>query len=517
MSLCKNDDAVGWLENMDYQNDMAERVGLSDRDIRLPELLAFRPPSALREGENVRGSVGVAVKLAGYLEQRRAGFEAVVDVPPSLRVAVGRKRLRKGLGTRDVHVARSRLVRALMELHGRIDEARRGKPNLDSILTEALELRQFGADLKTGKVAPSGVMPSSFIDNDGEVVEVSAREGALDLLTDAITERAEKIEAEQGRGRAAGFFAVASGQATPMTLHVEDWLAEPGQKGAYRGRTLLDYRRIVAAFVAWAWQDGQATVEQLTRRLAGRYLATLHGQALSSARVRTIVSALSGYWRWLVQRGVVEDRPNPWTGQAPGKAKGAPKEPERAFTDEEMATLLASPPDAVMADLMRLAALSGARIEEVCRLTVAMCADGVFRVPGTKTESARREVPIHSQLAEVIKRRTEGRKGTAWLLDELGDPDRHGDRSAAVSKRFGRYREAVGVHDRDEGRRRSRVNFHSFRRWHITRALQANQPLRVVQQVVGHKLAGMTEGVYFGGDTVETKRACVEAVRLPTA
>ena len=73
----------------------------------------------------------------------------------------------------------------------------------------------------------------------------------------------------------------------------------------------------------------------------------------------------------------------------------------------------------------------------------------------------------------------------------------------------------MGVHERKEGRRRSRVNFHSFRRWFITAAIQAGQPTRVVQQVVGHRLSGMTEGVYFGGDTMDAKRACVEAVALP--
>ena len=59
------------------------------------------------------------------------------------------------------------------------------------------------------------------------------------------------------------------------------------------------------------------------------------------------------------------------------------------------------------------------------------------------------------------------------------------------------------------------AGYQEHRRWFITKALQAGQPARVVQQVVGHKLQGMTEGVYFGGDTLDAKRACVEAVRLP--
>jgi hypothetical protein len=61
------------------------------------------------------------------------------------------------------------------------------------------------------------------------------------------------------------------------------------------------------------------------------------------------------------------------------------------------------------------------------------------------------------------------------------------------------------------------VDFHSWRRWFVTEALRAGQLERVVKQVVGHKLpkANVTLGVYFGGDTPEAFRACVEAVRLP--
>lgn len=456
------------------------------------------------------------VKIAGYLEQRRAGFEAVVDVPPSLREAVGRKRLRKGLDTRDVHVARARLQRALLGLHERIEQARKHTTNTDPVLAEALEMRRSMADVNAGKL-DGWSLQSGYFETDGQVIEVTPKDMAAGLLHDTITSRAEAIEVEEGRDRAETFVGIALGHVTPLTLHIPEWLAEPGQKGTYRGRTLLDYRRIVDGFQAWTMKEAiPATVEQVTRRVAGRYLAILHGQALSPARVRTVVAALSGYWQWMARRGVIgEASVNPWTGQAPRKAKGAPQEPERPFTDAEMGKLLAGPPDAIMGDLMRLGALSGMRIEEACRLTIAMCADGVFQVPGTKTNAARRAVPIHPDLAAMVAGRSKGRGATVYLFEELGDPNRFGDRAAAISKRFGRYRETVGVHEREEGRRRSKVNFHSFRRWFITKALQAGQPARVVQQVVGHKLQGMTEGVYFGGDTLDAKRACVEAVRLP--
>ena len=84
-------------------------------------------------------------------------------------------------------------------------------------------------------------------------------------------------------------------------------------------------------------------------------------------------------------------------------------------------------------------------------------------------------------------------------------------------KRFARYREALGVDDRRDGRRRSLVNFHSFRRWFVTEAEQAGQPESTIAAVVGHSEGrrSITFGVYSGGPSEGQLRRCVEAVQLP--
>lgn len=460
-------------------------------------------------------------KVAGYIVQRRQAFYAVVDVPPLLRKAVGRNRLVKTLGTRDKHVAKARLPRALLELHARIDAARRGRPETDPVTAEALALREQMEAVRAGEL-DGWRFGDRFVEApDGERIEVPLADMAADLLVDTIAERAEQIGRAEGTARERAFVDMALGRATPLTLHVEEWLAEPGQKGRYRDRTKADYRRIVQGFVAWLAEAREAALaERVTRRIAGRYLASLHEQGLSNARIRTIIAALSGYWQWMERRGVIAaETPNPWTEQAPRKPKGdQPREEERAFTDGELTALFAGTNDPFLSDLMRVAALSGMRIEELCRLTVAMCGGGVFDAPGTKTEAAARKVPIHPDLAPIIVRRCEGKAAGAYLFHELADANKHGERSPAASKRFNRYRQTVGVHERAEGQRRSRVNFHSFRRWFVTSALRAGQELRVVKQIVGHKLpkADVTLGAYFrDGDTLETKQGCVAAVRLP--
>lgn len=101
----------------------------------------------------------------------------------------------------------------------------------------------------------------------------------------------------------------------------------------------------------------------------------------------------------------------------------------------------------------------------------------------------------------------------AYLFHEL----RSGtfDRTDPLGKAFTRYRRSLGI---QEGTgRRSMVNFHSFRRWFVTAAINAGCAPHMVSLVVGHSEGreGMTKGRYWAGADDEKLRAVVEAVKLP--
>jgi integrase len=460
------------------------------------------------------------VNVRGYLGKRGPGFEAVVDVPPSLRQAVGRKRLRKGLGTQDIYVANARLPKALLELNARIDAATRKRPGpFDPITQEAMALSEHLAAVKRGDPEWLGVGPQHVEAEDGELVEVPAAEVALDLLRETIQERAEAIGREHGESRARDFGDIAQGRITPLSFHMETWLVEPGPRGRRHERTKADYRSMVAGLGAWLNSQGHlAGVERVSRRVAGQYVSALHAKGLSAGRIRDTTSALSGYWQWMERKGIAAEGSNPWPRQAPRKVREeGPEDGKRAFTEAEVRALLEDTTDAALSDLMRVAALTGMRVEEICQLTVGKCGGGVFVVAGGKTAAAARSVPIHSDLLPVVERRCKDQPASAWLFPEFGEPNQYGKRSPNAIARFGRYRIELGVHEKREGQRQSLVDFHSWRRWFVTEALRAGQLERVVKQVVGHKLpkSNVTLGVYFGGDTPEAFRACVEAVRLP--
>jgi hypothetical protein len=78
----------------------------------------------------------------------------------------------------------------------------------------------------------------------------------------------------------------------------------------------------------------------------------------------------------------------------------------------------------------------------------------------------------------------------------------------------GRHRQGLGVHDRDEGQRHSRVDFHSFRRRLITGARKGFDR-SIVAAIVGHENGNITDDTYNAGPDMDTKRRCVESVKLP--
>src|SRR5690606_21378586 len=135
---------------------------------------------------------------------------------------------------------------------------------------------------------------------------------------------------------------------------------------------------------------------------------------------------LREYWKWLKQRGHVED--NPWLGQElpaqPRRDRNAERDGgKRPYTDDEAATLLYGPvadlmrppPSLYLTDLMHIAALSGMRLEEICQLRVADCKGESFAVHEGKTDNARRTIPIHAALTSIVSRRSKDRQDNEYL------------------------------------------------------------------------------------------------------
>jgi integrase len=446
-----------------------------------------------------------------YLTQPRGDgttWYAVAEVPRSLRPTLGKKRLLRSLKTDDVRLARVARWNALDVLKTEIANARNpsGIAN-DPIMSEALALRE-------------------------ELARASAER--RDELLYEITDRAEEIDLANGGTRteyldhdtfhqevasqATNFAKLATGQATPLDLYVDRWLASSG----YTDRTKADARTAIEQFKAWGSNTARSFfIETVTDSVASDFrdeafvVAKVHPKTANKK-----LSLLRQYWEWLDKSFGI--RPNPWMRKSLAKPKAhrvaqdGPQGDERPFTDAEVQALLSGNADPDLADIMRIAALSGMRLEEIGQLRVYDCRDGIFSVTRGKTAAAVRTVPIHSALRQLIGKRTKDRKEETFLFPDLPQTGWDENRTMAVSKRFNYYRKRVGVDDSRPGARRSKVNFHSFRRWFATKAEEAGQRENVVAAVMGHsKNVGLTFGHYSKAELIGLKRQCVEAVKLP--
>ena len=441
-----------------------------------------------------------------WLEVRGRTFYAVQAVPRPLWARAGKRRLVKSLGTRDHHVAIARRHAALAEFQRTFDRVR-GSASADALVEAALEWRQTFTALEHGDTSRFSASTSEGAISDPDELRT--------LASVVLEDEAGSIESERGREAASAFVGIARGTATPLLLHVDAWLREGGAKGPLAARTRTQYRSDVQGLAEWAGTIGIATVEAVTDVVAGRYVTEqLVARGVHWATANRRITAASAYWRWLRKRAGV--KANPWAGQSLSKAAGRNGDKtKRPFSDAEAAMLLTGDAGIELADAMHVAALSGMRLEEIYRLTVADCADRWFRVRHAKTRAGVRRVPVHSALAAIVTRRCEGKPANAFLFHEPG-PVRDGrERSMALSKRFGRYRQALGVHETVDGARHSRVDFHSWRRWFITAARNAGVDRAVVAAVVGHEVGNLTDDTYSGGPDEKLLRACVEAVRLP--
>lgn len=432
-----------------------------------------------------------------FLEWHGQQWRVRVKVPAKLRDLVGRGKLTFPLHTADLKDADVRKWPVVSRLKGIIAAAEKAVATSDPLDAEALRHR---------------------LHKDEEGTQY------------AVHGRAEQIEETHGFDRAKAFYDLASGKVTPLDHHADAFLDHRG----YRLKSEGDFRRALTWLNDWL-RDNRLPValEAVSRKEAGQFIAGSLTVGRSPQKATAYLGFIRQYWVWLVDKGHLANRENPWAGQtlpaAPRKSREAdPDKGKRPFTDDEMTTLLAGDGGSMLNDLVRIAALSGMRIEEICQLYVSDCEAGVFNIWAGKTDSARRTVPIHSGLKEIVKRRSKGKQLGDFLIDDLPPvPKSRETRSDPAAKRFTRFRRDLKVDERPNDKAKSNVDFHSFRRWFIRKARDAKLAGAkgfdewTITWVVGHtdsdraKSLDLSQHGYAGQDPEKAKRALVEAVELP--
>lgn len=223
-------------------------------------------------------------------------------------------------------------------------------------------------------------------------------------------------------------------------------------------------------------------------------------------RVNTILSLLSPLIRLAMHKKLTKLATNPFSGMKfDAKVVEANRKTVRtAFAIDQLNQVFASPvctrghrPDKGGGDATYWVPLvglhTGARVEDVCRLTVAdvVQRDGVWccylhdtkRESRTRRRNVMRHVPVHRNLLRlgwldyVESRRPAG--GSAWLFPDLST-NQYDKRGAVFSNWFNAYlRSPVGIHD-------PALVYHSFRHTFQTFGELAGISGQVIDELIGH-------------------------------
>lgn len=423
-----------------------------------------------------------------YLKLRGRTYYVRVQIPPHLWKAAGGKReFIKTLKTGDLNEANRRKHPYVAAFKQQINALERHKPNeLGELYAKALAWREVMERHKDQVI---------YQHPDGTPEYVS------DVFLTEIAEETEEFLETHGEKAADTFYKIAKGQGMLLRTQIDPWLAEQANT---TNQTKAQHRTVLRAFIAWAGED--VFVENVTRRYAGEYVSHLLGPAADLKRktAQRYVSSLSSLWSWLEARGLAQD--NPWLRHGIGKKSKRGETPtRRQWTDEALVKVLGGTftprYDTILHDLMRLALVTGARLDELCALKATDAhkrEDGWWiDIQQGKTEAAVRKVPVHDSAAHVLERR----KGSGGFLFEglvPGGPDKK--RSWNVSKAFGHYTHTLDLKE-------ERQTFHSLRKSFVEVLEAAEVPVSTIQLIIGHARQSLALDVYSKGQRVQLREA----------
>lgn len=99
----------------------------------------------------------------------------------------------------------------------------------------------------------------------------------------------------------------------------------------------------------------------------------------------------------------------------------------------------------MLANLIRLGAYTGARIEELCSLRTEHADASALHIADAKTAAGIRDVPVHPAIKDLVEA-LKSSSTDGFLLSGL-TLNKYGDRSNAIGKRFGRLKTDLGFGD----------------------------------------------------------------------
>jgi integrase len=380
-------------------------------------------------------------------------------------------------------------------------------PPLESEVAR-LQLEWIGAQLREAREARESWQPETWQDPRREVLPQVAKLGILrDVLTNL---KARASGDEQDRGET-------------INQAAEAWFAEMQRPDAgVRADTLEGHRRRVRAFVE---RCGDVPLASVTRAMASDWLASV-ANTRANRTTNAYAMTMQCLFKSARNRGRFQGE-NPFEDQR-RKAGGEKREP---FAAEELHKIFAAlpvdiapakhSPETALPWVVRIAAYSGMRLEEVCQLAVADVqtrqANGgtvvVFDIHNgdaghrLKNDSSARAIPMHSELYRAGLIRYIGSLPANGLL--FPGLKRRASKGGKIGARLGELfrKRLVAL-----GMKRAGLCFHSLRNTVASRLESAGVSQTDAARVLGHAIEAMTYGTYSSGPGLKRLAAVVEEI-----
>jgi len=424
-----------------------------------------------------------------HLELRHRRYVAVLEIPRELREQLGRVRFVKSLKTESATAAERRAGPIIVAWKRQI-EAARGRNEVDS---DAAFFREALRDAKTEIERAHVQQLAEARANEIGLHELMEGDGSRDAL-----KLMREFESHVANG--------------PFDELVSEWHATSDVTAKTMDMQRADIKRFAAKF---------PTIASVSKGAVKEWTERLRAEGLTVKTVQRILSALRGYWEYLQARALAPAGERPFhdlglPGTKGRKKKGRVRREDRRqeFTPQDVVRLMAearSRDDGELADLIDMGRWTGARIEELCSLTVESVKLAAkvphFTINAGKTDAAIRDVPIHPKLKPVL-RRLIGERTTGYVFEHLSENKYH-DRSNAIGKRFGYLKTALGFNDQ--------FVFHSVRKTVASQLKDGGVPEFVAADIIGHEITTMSYGLYAGNVSLATKAEAIGKLRYPLA
>lgn len=429
-----------------------------------------------------------------YLVKRHNRYWARLRVPADVLDAFdGKSEVWSNLQTDDQKLAAARAIRASSDHRARVLEAR-GRTG--TVEQDALAWRRQIA----GAGALASEMQTAAV---REAADRYVRGGypAVQKMTRLHFEHEEDALLELGGPKAKAFVDIAFLRKRPLQPFIDPWIAiratEVEPKTAAMDKAAVT--RFAGVF---------PLVDTVTKAAVAEWIERRKGE-ISAASVQREVTGIRAFWGYLETRGEISEDLAPFTGQRfKDRRKERSKALRVAFKAAEVSALYAAAlkrEDQQLADLIALAAYTGARREELCALKVEDVSVGWIVIRDAKTDAGNRDVPVHRAIAPLL-RKLIGRRDTGYVFDDLAS-NQYGNRGDALGKRFTRLKAGLG-HGPDK-------TLHSIRHTfaHILRERGVVESL--VSDLMGHRVAGMTFGRYGRAGSRKLLPGALAQLRYP--